>query len=169
MRFSLMIPILLLVLSSLQAQETTEAKSPTTASPEWKATEVRNLEMATLSGNPTSAEPLVLRLRALREVRVPSHSHVTQEELTVLHGTVALGYGGKFDPKTIRLLPPNKTVIIPPKDRHFVLFQAGAEVEVKTQGPLVTEWVDPSSIKDGMKDVDSLSDRSKKKADDDNP
>jgi ketosteroid isomerase-like protein len=55
------------------------------------------MRAAVVSGDPSQAQPYVLRAQLPTNYRIPPHWHPTMENITVLSGSVALGMGEKFD------------------------------------------------------------------------
>ena len=55
------------------------------------------MRAAVVSGDPSQAQPYVIRAQLPANYRIPPHWHPTTENITVLSGTVALGMGEKFD------------------------------------------------------------------------
>src|SRR5262249_4428521 len=54
-------------------------------------------QIAVLSGDPSKAEPFTIRLKAPDGYKIMPHWHPTDENVTVLEGTFAMGVGEKFD------------------------------------------------------------------------
>src|SRR5262245_33199019 len=54
-------------------------------------------QMAVLSGDPSKAEPFTIRLKAPDGYKIMPHWHPTDENVTVLEGTFAMGVGEKFE------------------------------------------------------------------------
>lgn len=52
---------------------------------------------AVISGDPGKAAPFVIRLQAPAGYQIAAHWHPTDENVTVLSGTFAIGMGDKFD------------------------------------------------------------------------
>jgi quercetin dioxygenase-like cupin family protein len=134
----------------------------------WTATAIPSLEMSVVEGNPATTGPFVLRFRALRQVRIPAHWHPSDEHLTVLTGTASLGMGDRFTASALRPLHSGDYASLPKQSPHFAQFAAGTEVQLHGEGPFITNWVDPNAIKQlKPNDVDSNSERTKMKADQD--
>lgn len=157
--------ILLLALSSC-GQPQTPAPTPQSTSQselQWQPTEIPNLEMAYVSGGPSTKGPVVVRLRAKSQVSVPAHWYPVEEQLTVLAGTPTLEMSDRSS--KVRRLKPGESMTLPKDSRHTVQLDTGSEVELRGDGPFVTNWVDPKAVK-ALKpsDVQSLSDRTKMKA-----
>ena len=62
-------------------------------------------QMALLSGDPAAkGQPFVLRAKFADGYRVPPHWHPTEENVTVLAGTLMMATGEKFDPAAMKPL-----------------------------------------------------------------
>ncbi|MBZ5525773.1 MAG: cupin domain-containing protein [Acidobacteriia bacterium] len=154
----------LLVLALSHGQQAGQAGA--TQGSRWTATEIPNLEMTALSGDPAPETMVATRLRARRGLRMLPHSHPVDEQLTVIKGSVALEIQGH--PGTKRRLKPGETILLKSGVSHSVTFGAGAVVELRGKGRLVTTWVDPAAVR-ALKPnpADSNSERTKMKREQD--
>ena len=146
----------------LQAQNPTH-HFVTRADLHWTPIAVPNVEMAVVSGDPKTQGPFVIRFRATKQARIPAHWHPTDEHLTVIAGAPSLGMGEHFVASALRPLHPGDYVLMPKESRHFAQFPAGTEVQLHGDGPFVTNWVDPNMKAPKPNNVDSNSERSKMK------
>ena len=62
-------------------------------------------QIAVLSGDPSKAEPFTIRLKAPDGYKIMPHWHPTDENVTVLEGTFAMGVGEKFDEAAAHAMP----------------------------------------------------------------
>src|SRR5207247_2767120 len=62
-------------------------------------------EVAVIMGDPSKAEPYVLRAKLPDGYKVPPHWHPTDENVTVLKGTFMAGTGEKCDAERSEALP----------------------------------------------------------------
>src|SRR5271167_1650716 len=53
--------------------------------------------MAVMAGDPGAAGPVAVRLKMPAGYKIPAHWHPTDEQVTVLSGTIAIGMGDKLD------------------------------------------------------------------------
>ncbi len=167
-RLLLMLGLSLLVLTLTSMAQQASPRVVHEALLRWQPTEIPGLQSTIVSGDPGAKGPFVIRLRSIRQVIVPPHWHVTDEHITVLNGSVALGFGDRYDPKALQRLRTGDFSVIPKQTRHFALFSIGTVVQVSGEGPSSRNWVDPNSVKAFKPtDVDSASDRTKMKADQD--
>jgi hypothetical protein len=101
-------------------------------------------EMAVVSGNPESiGEPFVIRFRTAREIPVPAHWHMADENITVLEGPYAFSLGDHFDASMLISLPPGSHVFVPKETRHFALYGPGTLIQVSGVGPFQSYYVNP--------------------------
>lgn len=162
--------IAILVMASMTsigyAQEKKASSEPSsTEQPHWTQTEIPNLQMAVVS---ESAGTNTVRLRAFKEVRIPAHWHPTDQRLTVIAGAPRIGEGDQFIASALRELHPGEQMLLAKNTRHFVLLAAHDEIEMRGEGRFTTDWVNPQEVKALKKnDVDSASERSKMKAEQD--
>ena len=102
------------------------------------------LERAVISGDPDKPGPFVMRLRAMKGASVPAHWHPTDENITVLTGTLKLGVGDKLDLKALHALNAGTYSFMPKNMRHFGTFSPGSVLQVHGMGPFVLNFVNPA-------------------------
>jgi ketosteroid isomerase-like protein len=104
--------------------------------------------IAVVSGDPTQAQPFVLRAQVPAGYRVAPHWHPGDEHLTVLSGTIALGMGEKFDEAAMTSIAPGGYAALPAETRHYFLAKTRSTFQVHGMGPFVVNYVnvadDPS-------------------------
>jgi quercetin dioxygenase-like cupin family protein len=86
------------------------------------------IHVATLSGDPKTAGPYVLRVKMAAGSRLPPHRHPDVRFVTVLSGTFLLGFGDTFDPAALRAYPAGSLVVIPAGVSHFGLVKDGESI-----------------------------------------
>jgi hypothetical protein len=99
---------------------------------------------AVVSGDPGKAGPFTVRLKMPAGYKIAPHWHPTDEHVTVLSGTFALGMGDKFDKATMKDLPAGGYGLLPAEMRHFALVKTAAIVQVHGVGPFVLNYVNPA-------------------------
>jgi quercetin dioxygenase-like cupin family protein len=104
----------------------------------------KGAQLAVLSGNPGAAGPFVIRLKMPAGYRISPHWHPTDEHVTVISGTFALGMGDTFDPQAAKPLTPGGYALLPAEMRHFAWTKNGATVQVHGMGPFVINYVNPA-------------------------
>lgn len=99
---------------------------------------------AIVAGDPSKAEPYVLRAQVPAGYRIPPHWHPVTESVTVLAGTVALGMGDKFDEATLQDLPVGGFASLTPEMRHYFMAKTAATIQVHGIGPFAITYVNPA-------------------------
>ena len=99
---------------------------------------------AVISGDPGQPGIFVVRLKMPAGYKVAPHWHPTDEHVTVLSGTFALGMGEKFDKASLKALPAGGYALLPADMRHFAMATTAAIVQVHGQGPFALTYVNPA-------------------------
>jgi hypothetical protein len=102
------------------------------------------VKLAVLVGDPASAGMIVLRLKMPAGYAIPAHWHPTDENVTVISGTLGLGMGDKLDHKSSKVLKAGGFAVAPAKMNHFAWTKTGAVVEVTLMGPFAITYVNPA-------------------------
>ena len=76
--------------------------------------------------------------------RIAPHWHPTDEHVTVLAGTVAVGMGEKFDQAALKDVPTGGYFVAPAEMRHFFAAKSAATIQVHGTGPFVLNYVNPA-------------------------
>jgi quercetin dioxygenase-like cupin family protein len=100
-------------------------------------------QMAVLAGDPAGSGLVTLRLKMPAGYRIPPHWHPTDEHVTVISGTFALGMGDKLSEKQSKTLDAGGYAIASANMHHFAWTETGAVVEVNLMGPFQITYVDP--------------------------
>ena len=101
--------------------------------------------LAVVSGDPSkSGAPFVLRIKTPDGYRIPAHWHPTDENLTVLQGTLLLGIGEKEDPAAMHELTTGTYARMPKGVRHFGVSKGETIVQVHGVGPFKIMYVNPA-------------------------
>lgn len=101
-------------------------------------------ELAVVSGDPAGTGPFVLRARVPAGYQVPPHWHPTDEHLTVISGTIALGMGEKLDAMKATELGVGSYAMLPGEMRHFFIAKTAAVFQIHGSGPFVLNYVNPA-------------------------
>src|SRR5262249_42360306 len=101
-------------------------------------------QFAVLSGDPSKAEPFTIRLKAPDGYKIMPHWHPTDENVTVLEGTFAMGVGEKFDEGAAHEMPVGSFVRMPKGTRHYAMAKGETVVQVHAIGPFVITYVNPN-------------------------
>ena len=101
-----------------------------------------------VSGDPGKPGIFVARLRMPAGYKINPHWHPTDEHVTVMAGTFAVGMGEKFDAATMKKLPAGGYVLLPAESRHYAMATTAATVQIEGLGPFALTYVnaadDPS-------------------------
>jgi quercetin dioxygenase-like cupin family protein len=102
------------------------------------------VQTAVIAGDPGQSGPFTLRARMPAGYRIAPHWHPTDEHVTVLSGTVAMGMGETFDEKALMELPPGGFAAMPPNTRHYLKAKTAAVIQVHGTGPFAVTYVNPA-------------------------
>ena len=106
---------------------------------------IKGCEIALVEGNlEAEGQPFVARFHCSDGAKTPPHWHPTDEHVTVLSGTFALGMGEKFDKATMKDLPAGGFALLPAEMRHYAVAKTAAVVQVHGQGPFALTYVNPA-------------------------
>jgi len=108
----------------------------------------KGASFALVSGDPSKEGLYVVRLKMPAGYRINPHWHPTDEHVTVISGTFALGMGEKFDKSKMTELPAGGYALLPAKMPHYAMAKTAAVVQVHGTGPFALTYVnaadDPS-------------------------
>ena len=102
------------------------------------------VKMSVVQGDPTQAQPFVVRAQVPAGYKVPPHWHPGVENLTILSGTVALGMGETFDESKMTTVPVGGYASLPAEMRHYFMAKTAATFQVHGMGPFVVNYVNPA-------------------------
>jgi quercetin dioxygenase-like cupin family protein len=121
---------------STSAPPATAVAPPTRSAP--------TVQMTPLIGDPTKPGLYTVRVNIAPHTQVRPHTHRDNRSVTVISGTWHMGYGGTFDAKALKDLPPGSFYTEPAGQAHFA--QTGDEpvvIWVTGYGPSDTKFVTP--------------------------
>ena len=104
----------------------------------------KGASFALVSGDPSKEGLYVVRLKMPAGYRINPHWHPTDEHVTVISGTFALGMGDKFDKSTMTELPAGGYALLPAQMRHYAMAKTAAVVQVHGTGPFMLTYVNPA-------------------------
>jgi quercetin dioxygenase-like cupin family protein len=105
----------------------------------------KGVELAVLEGNPQAPGIFTLRLKAPPGFLLPPHTHPVEERVTVLSGSVAVGFGRRVERKSARTFGAGAFYVNPPGAPHYVFSDDGAVVQITGLGPWQVEPLAPPS------------------------
>ena len=134
------------VLSSvpLHAQGEAPAKSVTPAELKWSDNPAlpKGVKYALVAGDPKQGA-FVSRIRVPANVKIMPHSHASENQVTVLSGTVLFGEGDKFDAKKLKAYPAGSFIVEKANSPHFMSAKGPAVFQVSVPGKTSFDYVDP--------------------------
>jgi Domain of unknown function (DUF4437) len=102
----------------------------------------KGAKMAVLFGDPSKEGLFIVRLKVPANYKIMPHWHPTDENVTVISGSFAVGMGDKVDPKT-KALPAGSFVSLPAKMHHYAFSTKETVVEVSAMGPFALTYINP--------------------------
>ena len=99
------------------------------------------VELAVLEGDPKSDGIFTLRLKAPAGFLLPPHTHPVDERVTVISGSVSVGFGSTVQKDQARAFPAGSFYVNPPGVPHYVFSDGGAVVQITGVGPWRVEPV----------------------------
>jgi quercetin dioxygenase-like cupin family protein len=110
---------------------------------EWKAFPAfpPQVRLAVLVGDPTSAAPYVIRVKAPSGTKLMPHKHPEDRIYTVMSGVFYIGLGEQFDGDKVKAYPPGSVIVLPGDTAHFHWAKSGEYItQVTAIGPLGLEY-----------------------------
>ena len=104
----------------------------------------KEAQMAVVSGDPSKPGPFVVRLKAPAGFKVMPHFHPTDENITVISGTFALGMGDKFDAAALKEMGAGAFALMPAEMHHFAMAKTAVVAQVHGTGPFALTYVNPA-------------------------
>ena len=108
---------------------------------------IKGCDLASVAGD-SNAEgtPFVVRLRCTDGSKIPAHWHPTDENVTVLKGTLLVGMGDSFDEAKLQTMNVGNFATMPKEMRHYGMAKGDTIVQVHGAGPFKVNWVNPSDV-----------------------
>jgi len=101
-------------------------------------------EAAVLSGDPGKAAAYVIRAKMPDGYKVPPHWHASDENVTVIKGTLMVGKGEKFNPSASEALPAGSFMRMPKEMCHFAWAKGETIIQVHGIGPFDINYINPA-------------------------
>ena len=98
--------------------------------------------MAVLEGDPRKPGFFTMRLKLPAGGRLEPHTHPADERVTVLSGSVRVGFGETFDPAKGKTFTAGAFYVNPTPMPHFVWTDEGCVLQVTGIGPWGLTYVD---------------------------
>lgn len=101
-------------------------------------------EAAVVDGDPTKPGPFVMRAKFPAGYRVSPHWHPTDENLTIISGSFAVGMGDTFDEASTKTLGVGDFVRVPKQMHHYAMAKEATTIQIHGMGPFAITYVNPS-------------------------
>ncbi|NNM60075.1 MAG: cupin domain-containing protein [Legionellales bacterium] len=103
----------------------------------------KGAQIVLLRGDLSQAEPYTIRFKLPDGFVIPSHWHTTDEEVTVLSGTLNAGTGDTVDKSHSTALAAGSFAIVPAMLHHYVWATGETVMQLDGMGPRTTTFVNP--------------------------
>ena len=100
-------------------------------------------KLAVLYGDPSKPGLYIVRFKVPANYKIMPHWHPTDENVTVLSGSFAIGMGDKMDTKT-KPMGPGTFFSMPAKMHHFAFSTKETIVEISGIGPFTLTYINPA-------------------------
>jgi anti-sigma factor ChrR (cupin superfamily) len=108
---------------------------------------IKGCDVASVDGDMNAdGTPFVLRIRCADGSKIPAHWHPTDENVTVLKGTLLVGMGETFDETKMQTMNVGNFISMPKEMRHYAMSKGETIVQVHGAGPFKVNWVNPSDV-----------------------
>ena len=98
---------------------------------------------AVMQGDPSKAGVYTVRLSMPNGYTIRPHFHPTDEHITVISGTLAIGMGDTVDATHLRLLDQGDFATAPAQAHHWARAQGRTVVQVHGMGPFTITYLNP--------------------------
>jgi len=103
----------------------------------------KGAKFAVLVGDPGKAGYYAVRMKMPAGYKIMPHWHPTDENVTVISGSFAIGMGDKMDPKA-KVMPAGSFFSMPAKMHHFAWTSAPTTVQLNLEGPFDIFYINPA-------------------------
>jgi len=105
----------------------------------------KGAQVAVLEGTPPFSEPksFAVVLKFPNNYKIPPHTHLVTERVTVLQGALKFGHGETFDAKAMTELKVGGIVQIPAGHTHYVQAKGETLVQLQGVGPWGIFYINP--------------------------
>jgi ketosteroid isomerase-like protein len=104
----------------------------------------KGAKMAVIAGDPSKPVPFAIRAQLPAGYKIAPHWHPTDENVTVLSGTFALGMGETFDAAAAKDVPAGGYAVLPATMRHFAVSRTATTLQITGIGPFAVNYVNPA-------------------------
>lgn len=103
----------------------------------------RGAQSAVLEGDPTKPGLFTMRIQLPANYVIPPHTHPESERVTVLSGSVSVGFGERVDRERSSYFRAGCYYVNSAGAAHFVWTKEGATLQITGLGPWQLAYVDP--------------------------
>ena len=101
----------------------------------------KGVKYCVLYGNIKKNAPFAIRLKLPPNLIVKTHYHLNDEVVTVLDGSVSVGFGDKTPSSETKTFPANSFYVNAANVEHFLIAgNEGATIQINSTGPWVTRF-----------------------------
>lgn len=97
-----------------------------------------------MAGDPSKSGLFTLRLKFPANFTIPAHWHPTDENITVVSGTLWLGMGEKTDSKNLKPITTGGYGLMPAKTGHYAMTKEETIVQLHGMGPFGITYFNPA-------------------------
>jgi len=101
-------------------------------------------EVAVIAGNRQSDGPYVVRVRIPAKYKVMPHTHPTDENVTVISGTMNFAMGPTFDAAKGQAVPAGGFFLAPKGMQHYAWSSEPSVIQIHGMGPFAINYVNPA-------------------------
>ena len=101
-------------------------------------------KFAVIDGDPASQGLVTVRFEMPAGYKIAPHWHPTDEHITVLAGTFAVGMGDTLDTEHAKTLKAGGYAVAPANMHHYAWTKTGATIQVHMNGPFAITYVNPA-------------------------
>jgi quercetin dioxygenase-like cupin family protein len=101
-------------------------------------------KFAVIAGDPAAAGLVTVRFEMPAGYTIAPHVHPTDEHITVLKGSLAIGMGDAVDRAHALMLAAGGYGVAAANMHHYAYTTTGATVQVHMQGPFAITYVNPA-------------------------
>jgi quercetin dioxygenase-like cupin family protein len=101
-------------------------------------------KFAVIAGDPAATGLITVRFEMPAGYTIPPHFHPTDEHITVLKGTFAIGMGDAIDKTHAVTLSQGGYGVAMANMHHYAYTTTGATIQVHMKGPFAITYVNPA-------------------------
>jgi quercetin dioxygenase-like cupin family protein len=104
-------------------------------------------QIVVLEGDPSKEGMFTIRLKVPAGTAIAPHTHPREERVTVMSGSLQLGFGSVADRTRTNRLGAGSFYVNPPTEAHFLFFPEEAVLQLTGMGPWKLEYIAASTKK----------------------